>query len=101
MDLRALRKVLDAAGYDDAGIVSVLGADELGSLGSRKTAPLLRRTAEGTPLESLIRLFLVGVAVDELGVRRAVAPTDPADWMAAGLLAGERYGDTAAGGVVG
>jgi SAM-dependent methyltransferase len=95
-DLRAVRKVLDDAGYDDAGIVAVLGQDELGALGTRKTGPLLRRTAGDTSLEALIRLFLIGVPVDEAAVRRAVAPTDPTEWVAAGLLEPDAEGYRAA-----
>ena len=88
-----MRDVLDAAGYDDRGILEVVGGDELGSLGARRVAPLLRRTSGGSPLETLARLFVLGVAAEGPAVRRAVAPMTPARWVDLGLLEvdGEGY----------
>ena len=83
---RRVRGVLDAAGYSDEGILEVLGGEELGSLGGRRVPALLRRTAGGSALETLVRLFVVGVDVDEVAARRAIAPMDLADWVALGLV---------------
>ena len=82
-----MRAVLDRAGYTDEGVLGVLGGDELGSLGERRVPALLRRTAGGSPLETLVRLFVIGVDVDAAAARRAVAPMDLAAWVDVGLLA--------------
>jgi SAM-dependent methyltransferase len=58
---------------------------------------LLRRTAGGTPLDTLIRLFLVGVPVDAESCRAAIGPMTLEDWAAAGLVAVE--GDSVVGAV--
>jgi SAM-dependent methyltransferase len=94
--LRRVRDVLDAVAYNDAGILGILGGNELGSLGERRTAPLLRRTAGGSPLETLVRLFIVGVEEGRNEVARAVAPMDPARWVALGLLEARGEGYSAA-----
>ncbi len=53
----------------------------------RATGPgLLRLTRDGDPLSTLIRLFLVGVPVPLEAFRRAVAPMDPREWAALGLV---------------
>lgn len=85
--LRRVRGLLDVASYSDEGILGVLGGEELGSLGARRVPALLRRTAGGSPLETLVRLFVIGVDVDDAAARRAVAPMEVADWVGLGLLA--------------
>jgi predicted RNA methylase len=84
--LRRVRDVLDGAGYDDGGILGALGGNELGGLGTRRNPPLLRRTAGGSPLETLVRLFVLGVEVGEDDARRAVTPMDPEEWAGLDLL---------------
>jgi predicted RNA methylase len=84
--LQRVRDVLDGAGFDDEGILGALGGNELGGLGTRRNPPLLRRTAGGSPLETLVRLFVLGVEVDGDEVRRAITPTDPDGWVGLGLL---------------
>jgi hypothetical protein len=94
--LHRVRDVLDAAGYDDGGILDALGGNELASLRTRRIPPLLRRTAGGSPVETLVRLFVLGVDVDDEAVRRAVAPMEPAGWVELGLLERRRDGYRAA-----
>ncbi len=84
--LRRVRGVLDGAGYSDEGILGALGGEELGSLGGRRVPALLRRTAGGSPLETLVRLFVVGVDVDDAAARRAIAPMDVGEWVGLGLV---------------
>ncbi|HEV3401828.1 MAG TPA: hypothetical protein VG078_08400, partial [Acidimicrobiales bacterium] len=55
---RRAREVLEAAGYSDKEIVEVLAAEGLTALGPKRLQPLLRRTSGGTPLETLVRLFI-------------------------------------------
>src|SRR5262249_16153933 len=44
------------------------------------------QTRGGTPRETLIRLFLAGVAVDVKTARRALQPVPLKEWTAVGLL---------------
>jgi hypothetical protein len=46
----------------------------------------MRRTRDGDPQATLIRLFLVGVPVPLEAFRRAVAPMDPRQWATLGLV---------------
>jgi predicted RNA methylase len=54
---------------------------------------MLRRTAGGTPLETLIRLFILGHPVEAEAATRAFAPMALEDWVKVGLV-------TAAGSLV-
>jgi SAM-dependent methyltransferase len=84
-DYRRVRDTLAAAGYDDRGVTEVLGTS-MSSLVDKKLAVLLRRTGGGTPLETLIRLFILGVRVDTAPARAALAPMAPAWWAEHGLV---------------
>ncbi len=77
------RRVLDAAGYTDREIIARLGGPDL-SL--RERPRLLRATRAGTPLDVLIRLFLLATTSPEESVRAALSPSRLEDWVAAGLL---------------
>jgi len=56
------------------------------SASSRNKVVSLRRTEGGDPLSILVRLFLLGVEVELEATRRALAPSSPEHWLAAGLL---------------
>src|SRR5215210_4690872 len=81
-DHRRIRETLAGAGYDDRGVTEVLGTS-LASLAGKKLPPLLRRTAGGTPLETLVRLFILGVGVP---ADRARAVLGDLEWWADGGL---------------
>jgi hypothetical protein len=83
--LRA-RDVFATAGYTEAGLREVLATEELFWTGPGQLPPGLRRTRTGTPLDTLIRLFFLGVPVALDAARRAVAPMDLATWARANLL---------------
>jgi SAM-dependent methyltransferase len=83
---RAVRDVFEAAGYTDEGIVGALGTTTLAGLGPKRLPALLRRTAGGSPLETLIRLFILDVPAPAEAVRAALAPADPDRWVGVGLL---------------
>jgi hypothetical protein len=85
-DYARVRDVLRDAGYTDAGIVGIVG-EGLGRLGRRKIPPLLRRTAGGSRLETLIRLFIIGVDVSPADAAAAVAPMGVDKWIELGLFA--------------
>ena len=84
-DHRRVRDVLRGVGYTDAGVVEVVG-EGANKLGRRKVPPLLRRTAGGSPRETLIRLFIVGVAVPAEVAAAAIAPMTVDEWVRIGLL---------------
>ncbi len=83
---RRVRDVLDAAGYRDKEIVDLLDAEGLTALGPKRLQPLLRRTSGGSPLETLVRLFILGVAEDADVTARALAPMSVQEWEEMGLL---------------
>ena len=87
-DVRKVRDALDRAAYDYEHV-----SDRIATRRSIKLSPgprdlprLLRRTHDGDPQATLIRLFLVGVPVPLEAFRRAVAPMDPRQWAALGLV---------------
>ena len=85
-DYARVRAVFQNAGYTDQQIVEVLGTEGLSFLGVKRIPPLLRRTAGGSPLETLVRLFILGASEPLETVRRALAPMTPAQWAELGLL---------------
>jgi SAM-dependent methyltransferase len=85
-DYRRVRDVFRAGGYTDEGVVNVLGFDSLARHGPKRLPALLRRSAGGTPLETLIRLFILGVAIDRPAARGALAPMTLEQWLQLGLL---------------
>jgi predicted RNA methylase len=98
--VRRVREVLDRAGFEESQVLKRLGAKEMVELRLEPfdVPRLLRRTRDGDPLATLIRLFLAGVPVPLEDFRRAVEPMDPAGWSELGLV--ELDGDTARRGVM-
>jgi methylase of polypeptide subunit release factors len=91
-EVRRLREALDGGGYTPAGIAGALNA-QAGEF--RLTAMCtpgkdrvlaLARTAGDTPLNVLIRLFMLGATVDLAAARAALAPSSPEALTAVGLL---------------
>lgn len=60
---RDLRVALIAAGYTYDGVAELLGRSAHDALARNETTPALRRTAGGSPLETLVRLFLLQTVV--------------------------------------
>ncbi len=92
---RRLREVLESAGYTGMRPLQMADVKEgdLAGLrpGGKQLALGLRRTGGDAPLDTLVRLFLLGRAVPLERARCAVAPTDLDDWVTADLL--EVHGD--------
>jgi hypothetical protein len=90
-DVRRVRDALDRAGYDERPILERMGARESADLSftALDRPRVLRRTRQGDPLATLIRVFLAGVPVPLDDFRRAVEPTDPAVWAELGLVEAE------------
>ncbi|MET7639595.1 class I SAM-dependent methyltransferase [Streptomyces sp. NPDC005438] len=58
-DTPRLRDALLAAGFTSDGLLDLLGAPAYAALARNETVPALRATAEGGPLATLVRLFLL------------------------------------------
>jgi SAM-dependent methyltransferase len=85
-DFQRLADVLKAADYTDRGVAALLGLGKARDISDRDLPWLLRATEPACPQATLIRLFLMGVAVAADEVQRAAAPMDLASWRAAGLV---------------
>ena len=82
-DHRRIQDTLAASGYHDEGIDEILGVS-LPAVPGQKLPLLLRRTGGGSPLETLVRLFVIGVPVGTDHARSALGAD--LDWWAAGGL---------------
>ncbi len=71
-DFLGLRAALDLAGYRDARILDLLGVKALPSIRGKDLSLLLYRTRGGSPLETLVRLFLVEVPVPTESLENAL-----------------------------
>ncbi len=86
-EINRVRDAFEAAGFTAANVQEAVGKDGFTFLSRSELAPVLRRTQGGSPLETLIRLFLCGVPVELGAAERALAPLRVADWEAAGMVA--------------
>lgn len=91
-DVKRVREALEAASFTAADVQAAIGEDGFTFLSRGELAPVLRRTQGGTRLETLIRLFLCGVAVEPDAAERALAPLPVAAWAAAELVTTDRAG---------
>jgi predicted RNA methylase len=78
---RRIRDVLEKTNYTDQGVSAALGIENLGKLRERKLPALLRRVSGGSPLEVLIRLFVLGQTVDLETAQRVLAPMTVEEWQ--------------------
>jgi hypothetical protein len=85
-DFQRLRGVLDSIGYTDSGILEALGVKDFPSIQGTDVPLLLRRTNKGTPLDTLIHLFLIEVPCDVEAVQEAIRPMKLETWMEAGIV---------------
>jgi SAM-dependent methyltransferase len=67
-----LREALVAAGFTYDAVADLLGPLAHAALGRNETTPALRRTGDGSPLETLTRLFLLQVPVARAEAERAL-----------------------------
>lgn len=85
-DFIRAKEVLRGVGYTEEGLRETLGAVGLTSLRSIDEPIWLRRTRGGGPRDTLIRLFMIGAAVDAAAARRALRPMALESWVQAGLV---------------
>ena len=88
---------LRTAGYDATGVPELLGPSAHRALSRGEMWPALRATRDGSPLATLVRLFLLGTTESEAAVRAAFPTTGLEAALAAGAL--ERDGDAIRGGL--
>lgn len=81
-----VREVLRATGFNGQTVADTVRVEGGAPRPARQLPLLLRMTAGGRPVDTLIRLFLMGVAVDREVAEAAVAPTKPAEWAELGLV---------------
>ena len=67
-----LREALVRAGYTHDRVVELLGPEAHAALGRNETTPALRRTTGGSPLEILVRLFLLQTVVPRSAAEAAL-----------------------------
>ncbi len=84
--IKRVREGLDVAGFTERNIQNVIGTNGFTFLSRRELAPVLRRTGGGSPLETLIRLFLCGVNVERAAAERALAPLPVEAWISAEMV---------------
>ncbi|HSJ19951.1 MAG TPA: class I SAM-dependent methyltransferase [Nocardioidaceae bacterium] len=70
--MRRLRAALETAGYTYDGVAGLLGATAHAALSRTETTPGLRATGDGSPLATLVRLWLLQAPVDLRAVEAAL-----------------------------
>jgi hypothetical protein len=85
-DCDRLRDHLLAMGYTDADLHRQVGLDDAVLTEGAGAFHALARAEPGSPLETLLLLFLHGTAVPCEAARRATGPVPLDRWIAAGLL---------------
>lgn len=89
-----LRAALEVAGFTYDGVAGLLGAQAHDALSRNETVPGLRRTADGSPLATLARLFLLQAPVPLADAERALP--DLVDRLAAEGVLERTVGEVAA-----
>jgi len=85
-DIDRLRELLARLNYTDQGVSELLGIQGARSMSELDVPLLLHGTDGGSPLETLVRLFLIGVSVESRAARQATEPMELDQWVKAGLL---------------
>jgi len=93
---RILRDVFSAADYTEKGILTALGVSDISSMKGDNVPLLLHRTSRGTPLDTLIRLFLIKVPCSIQVIQQAIRPMEIESWAEAGLIHVNKTSVTAA-----
>ena len=86
-DYRQASETLAQVDYSTRGISERLGRRQILTVGALDLPPWLARTRDLSPLDTLIRLFLLGVDVPASAAQQALAPLPLDTWIDAGLVA--------------
>ncbi len=84
--ISALRQVFELAGYNEQALFDTVGDVRLWRLSRQGSAHLRHLTRRGRPLDTLIRLFLLGLPEDLDIARQALAPLALEEWQRAGMI---------------
>jgi hypothetical protein len=84
--VRHAREAFDAAGYTLDALTSRLGPHAFAHLARGELAPLIRATAGGDRLDTLLRLFVLGTPVPHPAARDALGPLPVERWAAGGMV---------------
>jgi len=82
-----LRQALDNAGFSEATVSELLGPAGRFHVQRGEAAPVHRRLAGGSPLTTLIRLFVAGQSCDAREAQLALGAQDFGPYAAAGVIA--------------
>lgn len=85
-DFNRLRDIFEKSGYTDKGVLDVIGVEDFPSMKGTDVPLLLRRTRDNTPLNTLIRLFLIEMQCDAEAVKEAFHPLKPETLLEAGIV---------------
>jgi SAM-dependent methyltransferase len=88
-DLPRLRDALRAASFTERGVAEAIGLEQLRSISSAGVAELLLASSGGRPVDTLVRLFLMGMAVDAAAATAALTDIGLDTCVCAGLLVAE------------
>lgn len=86
-DYRRAAQVLQAANFTETAISEVIEREVILTMPASDVPRIMRRTRELAPLDTLIRLFFLGVPVTLEAVQAALAPMSLASWVEASLIA--------------
>src|SRR5690349_11613598 len=78
IDAPRVRQALDRAGWSVGALDELAGVTARTHIDRDELAPVLRRTRDGSPLSTLVRLFVAGVPVDPSA---ATAAGVPGSWL--------------------
>ncbi len=78
--------MLRCAEYNEKGLIRVLGPVQLPTRAGREMPYFLHLTRGAAPLDTLIRMFVLGVPVEVSAARDAVRPLALEDWIGAGMV---------------
>jgi SAM-dependent methyltransferase len=85
-DCHRASDVFEAAGYSEAAIIKYLGGGPLAKPLAVELPSMVIPAGGDSDLETLMRLFLLGVPEQIEPTRRALGPMDLEEWIEAGLL---------------
>lgn len=83
---RRVREVLDAAGLNEAAVLKAFGIRSLAEYAQLPPQVAMTRVSEGSPLNTFIRLFLMGLSVPAADAEQAVSPMSLEEWVQAELI---------------
>ncbi|MGO9115630.1 MAG: methyltransferase [Thermoguttaceae bacterium] len=85
-DYRRAAEILQRADFSEQSIQRMLERKDILAMAASEVPRILRRTAEPTPLNTLIRLLFIGLPAEAQAVREALHPVPLETWTQGDLL---------------